>query len=108
MVSGMDTRMKMHDDNPKVKRDSKHSEGDENSCDGGVDGPHASAKPGSEGEEGNLEHERKAFNEEVEGPRLEPIALALVVSATLDHRPTRIPQVAVKPLFSQHRNKCGE
>ena len=65
-------------------------------------------KPGSEEEEGNLEHERKTLNEEMEGPLLESIALALTVSATLDHRPSCVPQVAIEPLLAQHCNECGE
>jgi hypothetical protein len=67
-----------------------------------------SAESTSEEEEGNLEHHWKALNEGVEWPFLEPIAFALAVSATLDHRPARVPQVPVEPLFSQHRDECGE
>jgi len=67
-----------------------------------------SAKSGSEEEEGSLEHERKALDKEMKGPLLESIALALTVSATLDHRPSRVPQVPVEPLFTQHRDECGE
>ena len=36
---------------------------------------------------------------------IEPIALALTVSATLDHRPARIAQVSVQPLLPQHGNE---
>jgi len=66
------------------------------------------AKSGSEEEEGCLEHERKTLDKEVEGPLLESIALALTISAPLDCRPARVPQVAVKPLFAQHRDERGE
>ena len=59
-------------------------------------------------EEGNLEHDRKNLNEEVERPLLKSIVFSLTVSATLDHRPTRIPQVSVKPLLPQHRNERGK
>jgi len=38
-------------------------------------------------EEGNLEREQKTLNEEMEGPLLESIALALTVSAMLNHQP---------------------
>ena len=67
-----------------------------------------SAEPTSEEEESNLEHNRKALDEEVERPLLESIALALTVSTTLDHRPARVPQVTVEPLFAQHRGERGE
>ena len=61
-----------------------------------------------EEEEGDLEYDRKALDEEVEMPLLESIAFTLTVSTTLDHRPARIPQVAVKSLFAQHREERGE
>jgi len=32
----------------------------------------------------------------------------VAVSTSLDHRPTRIPQVSVQPLLAQHRDECGE
>jgi len=32
----------------------------------------------------------------------------LAVSAALDHRPTRVPQVPVQPLLPQHGNECGK
>ena len=41
-------------------------------------------------------------------PFLQPIAFSLTVSASLDHRPTRIPQVSVQPLLAQHRDECGK
>ena len=44
----------------------------------------------------------------MEGPLLEPIALALAVAATLDHRPARVSQVSVEPLLPQHRDECGK
>jgi hypothetical protein len=69
---------------------------------------HVFAQSTSEEEEGNLEHHRETLDEEMEGPLLESIALALTVSATLDHRPARIPQVPVEPLLAQHRDECGE
>ena len=62
----------------------------------------------SEEEEGNLEHQREALDEEVEGPLLESIAFALAISATLDHRSANVPQVPVEPLLAQHRDECGE
>ena len=34
--------------------------------------------------------------------------LSLTVSTTLDHRPARMPQVSVEPLFSQNRDECCE
>ena len=66
-----------------------------------------SAEPTGQEEEGYLEHDRKAFDEEVEWPFLESITLALMVSASLNHRPARMLQVPVQPLFSRHGNKCG-
>ena len=44
----------------------------------------------------------------MEWPPLEPVTLALTVSAALDCRPARMPQVPVQPLFSEHRDECGE
>jgi len=44
----------------------------------------------------------------MEGPLLESIALALTVSATLDHQPSCIAQVAVEPLLAQHHDECGK
>ena len=32
----------------------------------------------------------------------------VAVSTSLDHRPTRIPQVSVQPLLAQHRDECSE
>ena len=32
----------------------------------------------------------------------------MTVSASLDHRPARIPQVSVEPLLAQHGDECGE
>ena len=32
----------------------------------------------------------------------------MTVSATLDHRPARIPQVSVQPLLAQHGDECRE
>jgi hypothetical protein len=62
----------------------------------------------SEEKKGDLEHYWKTSDEKVEGPFLEPIAFSLTVTATLDHRPTRIPQVPVQPLFPQHRDECSK
>ena len=59
-------------------------------------------------EEGDLEHHRKALDEEVQWPFLEPIAFALTVAATLDHRPARVPQVPIQPLLAQHGDERGE
>jgi len=67
-----------------------------------------SAESTSKEEEGHLKHDRKALNEEVEWPLLESITFVLTVSTTLDHRPTRIPQVTVEPLFPQHCDKCSQ
>jgi len=61
-----------------------------------------------EEEQGDLEHHRKALDEKVQWPFLEPIEFALTVSATLDHRSTRIAQVSVQPLFAQHGDERGE
>ena len=44
----------------------------------------------------------------MEWPFLESVALALTVSASLDHRPARIPQVSIQPLLAQHCDECGE
>ena len=44
----------------------------------------------------------------MERPSLEPIAFALTVSATVDHRPAGVPQVSVEPLLPQHRDECGQ
>ena len=32
----------------------------------------------------------------------------MTVTATFDHRPARVPQVPVQPLFPQHSDECGE
>ena len=94
--------------NPKVEQNSEHGEGDEDTCNGGIDGSHVLAQSASEEEERDLEHDREAFDEEMEGPLLQSIALPLTVSATLDRRPAGIPQVPVEPLFAQHRDECSE
>ena len=74
----------------------------------GIDGRHVLAQPASEEEEGNLEHDREALDEEMEGPLLQSIALPLTVSAALDRRPASIPQVPVEPLLTQHCDECGK
>ena len=66
------------------------------------------AQPTGEEEEGGLEHKRETLDEEVEGPFLQSVELALTVSATFDHRPTGMSQVPVEPLFAQHRDERGE
>ena len=66
------------------------------------------AQSASEEEKGSLEYDREALDEEMEGPLLEPIALALTVTATLDHRHACVPQVSVEPLLPQHRDECGK
>ena len=38
-------------------------------------------------------------------PLPQPVTFPLAVSATLDHRPPRIPQVPVQPLLPQHRDE---
>ena len=67
-----------------------------------------SAESAGEEEEGDLEHHWKTLDEEVQWPFLQSIAFALTVSATLDHRPARIPQVSIQPLLAQHGDECGE
>ena len=67
-----------------------------------------SAEAASEKEEGDLEHHRETLDEEVQWPFLQPIAFALAVSASLDRRSARIPQIPVQPLLAQHRDECGE
>ena len=62
----------------------------------------------SKKEEGNLEYQRKALDEEVEPPILEPIEFALTLLAALGHRPARTAQVPAQPLLSQHGGECGE
>jgi hypothetical protein len=74
-----------YDDDDGVEQDSKCSEGGEDACNGGIDGPHVSAESTSKEEESDLEHDWKALNEEVERPLLESIEFALAVSATLNH-----------------------
>ena len=59
-------------------------------------------------EKDDLEHRRETLDEEVQRPFLEPIPFALMVSAALDHRSARIPQVLVQPLFPQHGDECGQ
>jgi len=93
---------------PKVEQDSEHSEGYEDTCNGGVDGCHVLAQSTSEEEEGNLEHDWETLDEEMEGPLPRSIALPLTVSATLDRRPACVPQIPVEPLLSQHCDECGE
>jgi len=66
------------------------------------------AQSAGEEEECNLEHDREALDEEMEGPLLQSIALPLTVSAAFDLRPASTPQVPVEPLLSQHRGKCGK
>ena len=67
-----------------------------------------STETAGEEEEGDLEHQRKALDEGVERPFLEPVAFALPVAAALDHRATRIAQVSIQPLLPQHGDECGE
>jgi len=62
----------------------------------------------SKEEEGNLEYQRKALDEEVEPPFFKPIEFALTLLATLGHRPARIAQVPAQPLLPQHGGECGE
>ena len=94
------------DDDSDVKHNSKTGEGDEGICDGSVDGCHVLTNTAGEEEESDLENDGKAFD--VEWPFLEPIALALTVSTTLDHKPASVPQVPVQPLLPQHRDECGQ
>jgi hypothetical protein len=67
-----------------------------------------SAESAGEQEKRRLEHHRETLDEEVQRPLLQPITFSLAVSATLDHRPARIPQVPVQPLLPQHRDECGQ
>jgi len=97
-----------NDHNPKVEQNPKHSEGDEDTCNGGIDRCHVFAQPASKEEECDLQHDRETLDEEMEGPLLQPIALPLTVSAPLDRRPPGIPEVPVEPLLSQHRDECGK
>jgi len=94
--------------NPKVEQNSKHSEGDEDTRNRGIDQRHVLAQSTSEEQEGSLEHDREALDEEMEGPLLESITLPLTVSAAFDRRPAGVPEVPVKPLLSQHRDECGK
>ena len=77
-------------DYSKVEQDSKHCEGDEDTCNRGIDGCHVLAQSTSEEEERDLEHNRETLDEEMEGPLLQSIALPLTVSATLNRRPASI------------------
>jgi len=67
-----------------------------------------STETGGEKEEGDLEHHRGTLDEEVQWPFLQPIAFALTISASLDHRPARILQVSIQPLLAQHGDERGE
>ena len=67
-----------------------------------------STESACEKEEGGLKHQWKTLDEEVKRRFLEPIEFALTVSATIFHRPARIPQVPIQPLLAQHGGKCGE
>jgi len=67
-----------------------------------------STEAAGEEEEGSLEHQRKALDEGVERPFLQPVAFALPVPAALDHRAARIAQVPVHPLLPQHGDERGE
>ena len=97
-----------NDHNHKVEQNPEHSEGNEDACNGGIDGCHVLAQSAGEEEERSLEHDWEALDEEMQGPLLQSIALPLTVCATLDHRPAGIPEVSVEPLLSQHRNECGK
>ena len=101
-------RRSANNHDPEVEHNSEDSESDEDTRHRGIDGRHVFAQAAGEEEKGSLEHDREALDEEVEGPLLEPIALALAVTATLDHRPARVPQVSVEPLLPQHRDECGK
>ena len=48
------------------------------------------------------------LDKEIWGSFLEPIAFVLTVSATLHHRPARIPRVSVQPLFAHHGDERGK
>jgi len=91
-----------------VKDEPDGGEADDDAPNGGGNRQHVFAKSTGEKEEGNLEHYLKTLDEEVEWPFLQPIAFALTVSATLDHRPARVPQVPIHPLPRQHSEECGK
>ena len=93
------------DDDPHVKRKSGHKKGDDDAEHDVVDCCGVLAKGGGEEEEGDLEHHWKGLDDEDELPSLEPIKFGLTVSATGNHRPTRMLQVSVQPLLPQHCNK---
>ena len=97
-----------NDHNPKVEQNPEHSQGDEDTCNGGIDRRHVLAQPAGEEEEGNLEHDREALDEEVEGPLLQSIALPLTICGALDRRPAGVPEVPIEPLLSQHCDECGK
>ena len=94
--------------NSKVEQNPEHSQGDEDTCNGGIDRCHVLAQPAGEEEEGNLEHDREALDEEVEGPLLQSIALPLTICGALDRRPAGVPEVPIEPLLSQHCDECGK
>jgi hypothetical protein len=44
----------------------------------------------------------------VEFPFYKPVAFALTVSGTLDHRPSGMPKVSIQPLLPQHRTERSQ
>ena len=91
-----------------VNRGSKASETEEGVRNRRVDRQHVSAESAGEQEKRHLEHHRETLDEEVQRPLFQPIAFSLAVSAALDHRSTRMPQVPVQPLLPQHRDECSQ
>lgn len=105
----MDTRRKMHRQGQfRYKTELRDQWGDERVRDGSVDGYHVPTEAASKEKEGDPKHHRKAPDEQVERPFLEPIVFPLTVSATLNHRPTSMPQVSIQPRLSQHGDECCE
>lgn len=70
-----------------------------------VDRSHGSRQPA--GGEGDLKHDGETFDEHPERPCLEAIAFALAVPVPFNHRPSRVSEMPVRPLFTQHRDGCG-
>lgn len=101
-------RRRSSDDDDDVENSPEYGEGDEDVSDGRVEGPHVFAESKREKKESDLEHDRETLNEEMETPLLESITFALTISATFNHRPARIAQVAIQPLLSQHREERSE
>ena len=92
----------------RVSKKFLRESGDERPCNRCVDGHYISAQSAGKEKEGDLKHHRKAFNDEVERPSLQPVEFTLTVSATLDHRPSCMSRVSIEPLLPQHRGERGQ